>query len=342
MTDQFIGEIRIFAGTFDPQGWEFCDGVPRLIADFPDLYTLIGSEFGGDGITTFATPDLRGRAPMHAGNDFVLGESGGAEQVTLTTVQLPVHSHPYTAATNPASVASPSGTLNAESSQINMFIADDPGVALAPNALSPIGGSQPHDNMQPFLAMNFIIASAVDPTPDLAPLVGELRLFPQGPNIPPLGWAFCNGQILPISQNTALFSLLGTFYGGDGKSTFALPNLEGSIPIGDGQGPGLSERFIGEASGVESVTLLDSEAPVHTHTVRASQDFGDIATPQPGESLAKAVGGQSYQTNSAANIVSMAPQVIPVAGGDLPHTNMMPYLTLQWCIALQGEFPVRK
>ena len=342
MTDQFVGEVRFFAGTFDPVEWEFCDGQPRLIADFPDLFTIIGTTYGGDGITTFATPDLRGRTPIHVGNSHTLGETGGAESVTLTTQQLPLHNHPYTAATNPASVASPSGTLNAESSQINMFIADDPGQSLAQNALTPIGGSQPHENMQPFLAMTALIASALDPTPDTSPLLGELRIFPQVSQMPPAGWALCDGQILPLSQNTALFSLLGTFYGGDGKSTFALPNLQGAIPIGDGQGPGLSERFIGETSGQETVTLLASETPIHTHAVRVSQDFGDIATPQPGESLAKAVGGQSYQTNTVANIVNMAPQVIPPVGSDLPHTNLMPYVAMRWCIALQGQFPTRK
>ena len=113
--------------------------------------------------------------------------------------------------------------------------------------------------------------------------VAEIRIFPF--NFAPTGWAFCNGQLLPISQNTALFSLLGTTYGGDGKSTFALPDLQGSVPVHPGQGPGLSERFLGEAGGSEAVTLLISETQIHSHAVGVSPDPADIATPQPGESI---------------------------------------------------------
>ena len=339
MSDQILGEIRNFAGNFAPVGWEFCDGQVVDIADFPDLYTQIGTTYGGDGITTFALPDLRGRAPIHEGNGFIRGEVGGVESVTLTAQQIPGHTHPYTAALNPASISSPSGTLNAESSATNMYVADAPSASLAPSAVTPVGGSQPHDNMQPFLTTSFIIATVAGAT--TGPIVAEVRIFAFVTPQAPAGWATCDGQLMPLSQNTALFSLLGTTYGGDGKSTFALPDLQGAIPIGAGQGPGLSERFLGEMSGTETTTLLSSEMPAHAHTVRVSPDPGDIATPQPGESLARSVGGQSYQTNTAANLVSMAPQTLPPAGGDLPHTNLMPYLTLRYCIAMQGEFPQR-
>jgi microcystin-dependent protein len=169
--------------------------------------------------------------------------------------------------------------------------------------------------------------------------VAEIRIFPF--NFAPTGWAECNGQLLPISQNTALFSLLGTTYGGDGKTTFGLPDLQGNVPVHPGQGPGLSERFLGEASGSDSVTLLISETQIHAHAFNVSPDPADIATPQPGESLARSVGGQSYQTVTNANLVAMAPEVLAPAGGDLPHNNLMPYLTVTFCIALQGIFPQR-
>ena len=165
------------------------------------------------------------------------------------------------------------------------------------------------------------------------PFVAEIRIFPF--NFAPRGWAWCDGQLMPISQNTALFSLLGTTYGGDGKSTFALPDLKGRAPMHPGQGPGLSLHDLGETGGSEVVTLLESEIPSHTHTVRAFNDVGEDRIPAPTESLARA--GNLYTTPAAA--VAMAREVLPPAGGDSPHNNMQPFLTFYFCIALQGIFP---
>lgn len=170
------------------------------------------------------------------------------------------------------------------------------------------------------------------------PFVAEIRIF--GFNFAPKGWAFCDGQLLPISQNTALFSLVGTFYGGDGKSTFALPDLQGSAPMHPGQGPGLSERFLGEQSGTEFVTLLESEMPLHTHNVNAAGNFdiGDsnVAT---NNIMAKSVSGFAYIPSG--NLTQLSDEALTIVGGDLPHNNMQPYLTLNFCIALQGVFPAR-
>jgi microcystin-dependent protein len=171
-----------------------------------------------------------------------------------------------------------------------------------------------------------------------SPFVAEIRIF--GFNFPPTGWAFCNGQLLPISQNTALFSLLGTFYGGDGKSTFGLPNLQGSVPIHQGQGQGLSERFLGEPGGSQTVALLDSEMPFHTHALMASPDPADLGAPAPNRSLARSQPN-IYKQPANANPQPLAPQAVGVTGGGLPHNNMMPFLTLNFCIALQGVFPPR-
>jgi microcystin-dependent protein len=169
------------------------------------------------------------------------------------------------------------------------------------------------------------------------PFVAEIRIFPF--NFAPKGWAFCDGQILPISQNTALFSLLGTTYGGDGKSTFALPDLQGSVPLHPGQGQGLSLYDLGQTGGTETVTLLQTEIPFHTHNVTAgAQDPAD----QPGPAnnfFAISNNGFAYAASGAitqTNVATLAP-----AGGGLPHNNMMPYLTLNFCIALQGVFPAR-
>jgi microcystin-dependent protein len=167
------------------------------------------------------------------------------------------------------------------------------------------------------------------------PFVAEIRIFPF--NFAPRGWSFCDGQLMPISQNTALFSLLGTTYGGDGKSNFALPNLQGNSPMQPGQGPGLSLRDLGEMSGVQSVTLLSSEMPVHSHVLNTTNN--DANNSQPAN---RYIGrGQPLFVSPPANLQPMAPQMLSLAGGGLPHNNMQPYLTLNFCIALQGIFPQR-
>ena len=171
------------------------------------------------------------------------------------------------------------------------------------------------------------------------PFLAEIRIFPF--NFAPKGWAWCNGQLMPLSQNTALFSLLGTTYGGDGKSNFALPDLEGRAPMHPGQGPGLSLHDLGEAGGSETVTLLESEIPAHSHALRANASIGDNNSPGAGVSLARSNNATAYQTTTNQNVVMMAPEAITPAGGDQPHNNLMPYLTYYFNIALQGVFPPR-
>ncbi|HLN97449.1 MAG TPA: tail fiber protein [Pyrinomonadaceae bacterium] len=173
------------------------------------------------------------------------------------------------------------------------------------------------------------------------PFVAEIRIFPF--NFAPKGWAFCDGQLMPISQNTALFSLLGTTYGGDGKSTFALPNLQGSAPMHPGQGPGLSLHDLGETGGTETVTLLSSEMPAHAHLVgRSTATAGDSLTPV-NNIWAQVPSGRATLAiyHEAPPTGAMNATAISVAGGDQPHNNMQPYLTLNFCIALQGVFPPR-
>lgn len=170
------------------------------------------------------------------------------------------------------------------------------------------------------------------------PFVAEIRIFPF--NFAPKGWAFCDGQILPLSQNTALFSLLGTTYGGDGKSNFALPNMQGNAPMHPGQGPGLSLHDLGETGGSDTVTLLQSEIPSHSHGVMSvPPTFGGNSDIPTGHSFAKSSQGNAY--TSAAALTTFADAALTPAGGDQPHNNLQPYLVLNFCIALQGVFPPR-
>lgn len=167
------------------------------------------------------------------------------------------------------------------------------------------------------------------------PFVAEIRIFPF--NFAPKGWAWCDGQLLPLSQNTALFSLLGTTYGGNGKSNFALPDLQGRAPMQPGQGPGLSLHDLGEMGGSETVTLLESEIPSHSHNFNG---VNRVANRRSVSGTTMGTGNTIFVGGASPN-AQMAPETLSPSGSDQPHNNMMPYLTFYFCIALQGVFPPR-
>ena len=177
------------------------------------------------------------------------------------------------------------------------------------------------------------------------PFVAEIRIFTG--SFAPKGWALCDGQIMPISQNTALFSLLGTTYGGNGTSNFALPNLQGCSPMQAGQGPGLTLRDLGETGGEPTVTLLQTEMPAHSHTFQAFSNFGNSASPTNNVLaksrwfLSNANRGAVAIYNTPQSQVQTSPLSTTVTGGSLPHNNLMPFLGLNFIIALQGVFPAR-
>lgn len=158
MAQPYVGEIRMFAGNFAPAGWMFCDGQLLAISANETLFQLIGTTYGGDGESTFALPDLQSRTPIHQGNGFTLAETGGAEEITLTVQQIPAHSHPLLATNNPGASTNPQPNLTSNSPNVQVYIEDVAGVNMSGQAISPVGGSQPHTNLQPYLVINFIIS----------------------------------------------------------------------------------------------------------------------------------------------------------------------------------------
>ena len=172
------------------------------------------------------------------------------------------------------------------------------------------------------------------------PFIAEIRIF--AGNFAPRSWAFCDGQLLPIAQNTALFSLIGTTYGGDGRTTTALPILQGRAPMHPGRGPGLTARRLGEKVGAETVTLSEAQIPSHTHTARAANTFaGTVATPSNTTALDRSSGGNVYHTDTTSSLANLASETLSTTGGGQAHTNLQPFLTLNFIIALVGTYPAR-
>src|SRR5205814_84529 len=158
MAQPYVGEVRMFAGNFAPAGWMFCEGQLLPISEYETLFQLIGTTYGGDGQSTFALPDLRGRLPIHMGNGFTLAETGGAEQITLTQQQIPSHTHAFVATTNPGGTTNPQGNLLASSPNVTLYIEDVTAANLNVASIASTGGSQPHTNFQPYLCLDFIIS----------------------------------------------------------------------------------------------------------------------------------------------------------------------------------------
>ncbi len=171
------------------------------------------------------------------------------------------------------------------------------------------------------------------------PFIAEIRIF--AGNFAPRGWAFCDGQILPISQNTALFSLVGTIYGGDGRTTLGLPDLQGRAPMHPGRGPGLTSRRLGQKVGTETVTLTEAQIPSHSHTARGATILSNVTTPTSNSSLSRSVPGSAYQDDTRTNLVDLASETHSTTGGGQAHANIQPYLTLNFIIALVGLYPSR-
>jgi microcystin-dependent protein len=366
MSEPFIGQITIFGFGFAPQGWAFCQGQLLPLSQNIPLFRILGTNYGGNGSTTFALPNLQG-IPVGAGqgpgrSGYSIGQDGGEATVTLAPQEIPSHSHAFDVVTEQATNASPEGNqlakawrAQAHTDSVVSFYSDNPNnakTALAPNAIVANGSGAAHNNMQPYLTLNFCIAmQGVMPSPDGAPapvrqpLLGEISICAF--NNPPAGWALCQGQTLQINQNQALFSLLGTTYGGDAERTFALPDLRGRVPLNFG-----ANFFIGQMGGEESHTLSAAEMPSHSHALLADATSTSVGnTPSPatvlGMSLGKSVPDNvpftAYLYNTAAGTANLAGQSLGNTGGGQPHLNMMPSLALAFCININmnSPFPTR-
>ena len=333
MSNEYVlGSITMFAGNFAPSGWAFCDGQLMQIAQYPGLFSILGTTYGGDGTTTFALPDLRGRAPLHRSAEMKIGSKGGEEQVKLTAAQVS-HRHDLRGTSGAASSASVKGLLPAKAA-VNAYQTSPAEIEMSRKAVGEVGGNQPHNNMQPFTCLNFIInIGGYDGMDD--GIIGEVRIFAFG--FAPSGWMPCEGQLISISEQTPLYSILGVVFGGDDYTTFALPDLRGRVPVDNGAGIGLTNRVLGARGGESVVTLTPNHLPGHSHVVKAAGAAeADSAIPA-NNGFGKAAGLYA----AAENLVESHPNAVGVTGGNRPHNNMQPSLALNYCISMNGMYPTR-
>lgn len=325
--DPIVGEIRLFAGLFAPKDWAFCDGRQLSTRIYSSLFQLIGTTYGGDGTNNFAIPDFRGRVPVHEGPGFAVGQKGGMETVTLNTNHLPNHTHAVAGSRNGVS-DNPAGGVWAGATAA--VYADSPGnLPLNEASLNTFGGSQAHENRIPFLAINYIIALQGNlPGTSVSQYISEIRIFSFP--IVPQGWIKCNGQVLPMSGLSQLYSVIGNTYGGDGVNTFALPDLMGRVPMHRG-----GSILFAKSGGEQKHRLTLTEIPSHTHQVIASSNSPDVSNPS-NSFWASKTGFAPYNNDINTKMSAVA---LSMTGEDIPHENMAPYLVFNICIAISGEFP---
>ncbi len=337
-----IGQVCLFGFNFAPSGWAQCNGQLLPISQYTALFSVLGTMYGGDGITTFALPNLQALIPIGAGSGPGLttrttGSTGGSEYVALTNANIPSHTHAMAAASGNGTANGPQGNFFATNAEgIGQFNASSD-TSLSASTLSAAGGELPHYNMPPYLVLNYCIAlNGVFPTrsgsgssPD--ELLGDVMLF--AGNFVPDGYLACDGSLLSIGANTALFSLLGTTYGGDGINTFGLPDLRGRAPMHMS-----TSHIIGESSGTETVTLITNEIPSHNHQMRVSSGTGTSVNPGNNYVAANLEGVPQFSGSADG---TMNGNVVGSDGGSSPHENMPPFLAMTYCISSVGVFPSR-
>jgi len=341
-SDPILGEIRYVGFNFAPGGWARCDGQLLLISQNTALFSLLGTTYGGDGETTFGLPDMRGRVPLHHGPLHNIGDSGGNERGTLTTNQMPSHSHTLRAFSENADTINPSSSI-LSASESAVYGLPNNLVSMHSSSILPTGSSGSHENMPPFLGLNCIIAlTGIYPEDDKNagdPFISQIKWLAH--DVVPTNYERCNGQLLSIASNQSFFALVGTTYGGDGRTTFGIPDMRDRMPIHTGTGPGLSPRFQGSVGGTETVTLTTNQIPSHTHTLQAFDGTGDDTDPT---NRVMHEGHHPFLHriyNTQNPDASMHPTAISNTGGGQSHDNMPPYLTINCIIAKTGVFPSR-
>jgi microcystin-dependent protein len=349
-----MGEVVLFPYNFAPVGWRLCDGSLLSIADYGALFAIIGTTYGGDGQSTFALPNLKSRTVVGAGQgpglpSYVLGQTGGTN-LPLGVGQMPSHSHsisPNAPSSNTGRAISPLNNFPSAGVDKNRIpvMPFATGAPILVPALANAGGSLPHEQWPPYVKMNYCIATeGVFPSnggsgsmPDDS-MIGDIKIF--AGNFQPNGAPFCDGRLLQIMSNQALFSLLGTTYGGDGRNTFGLPDLRGRAPIHLGSG-----YTQGQMAGEIATTLLASQMPAHTHVLNVSaaecsDQPANLATPIAGSRLGRAQDangdGVFLYSNPAASMGSTV-----ISGQGQAHNTMPPYVSLNYIIVTQGIFPSR-
>jgi len=346
-----IGEIRVFGFNFPPVDWAFCNGQLLPISDNAALFSLIGTTYGGDGQTTFALPNLQAKVAVGAGqgpglSNYVMGQTGGSNTITYGVNNLPAHSHTFApqSSRDVGNADNPSGNVptttsgNTYSTTTNATMGAN---SMSVN-ISNTGAGQPQNNIQPYLGINYCIALYGIYQGADSPYLGEIRMT--AVTQIPTGWLPCDGRTLPITQNAALFSLLGTTYGGNGVSTFALPDLRGRVPICEGQAQGGSTYVIGEQGGVETETINIAMMAAHSHTSTATMlvfsGIGDSDTPVNNYVAINPQRGFEFSsTNNTPGPVGTF--TTSSTGAGVPVSNLQPYVTVQYIICTAGIFPSR-
>lgn len=366
--EALVGEIRIFGFDYVPEGWFPCNGMLVPLRNFTALFSILGNYYGGNGTTNFAVPNLQGTVPLGAGQGpgltpRVVGESIGSSNVTLTTAEVPMHSHSFTASAPVGTIAdsiNPAGNYYAAGNEslYSTQTTEEPVANANAVPVVAVGGNVAHNNMQPYLALNFCLCyNGEFPVREDSGIsgqeqyVGEIRMF--AGNYAPGGWSFCDGKTLPISGNEVLFVLIGTTYGGDGQTTFALPDMRGRVPLGPSQGTGFTNRSVGQSGGSEMVTLLVTQIPAHTHGIDVSnlrplaKDYSNASSSGTSDSSlgkysALVPGLKQYgKTKGTGKTSPIFSATLPPYGQNHAHENMQPSLGVNFIISLYGIFPSR-
>jgi microcystin-dependent protein len=334
-----IGQVCLFGFNFAPVGWAVCNGQELAPSQNSALFSLLGTTYGGDGITTFGLPNLQAIVPIGTGagpsmTERILGANGGTQNVTLANNEVPSHNHTIPANSGAGTSNTPRGNFFASNAEGMGQFNSSGNTTLNGNTLNPVGGGLPHNNLPPYLVLNFCIAtSGTFPSHDAASspnqMYGDIILF--AGNFVPGGYLACDGSLLSIGTNDVLFNLIGTTYGGDGLNTFAVPDLRGRAPIHVGSGYAL-----GQSGGAETVALTTGTIPSHTHAMQVSSGVGSSSAPGNNYVAANLEGVPQFSGTANTTMNSV---VITANGGSAAHENMPPFLGLTYCISNAGVFP---